>query len=340
MVKEKRNFNIGDLVFAKVKGYPAWPAKLTKYNNKKFNVYFYGTGETANIKLEDLFPYAQSKEKFATERNMKRANFREAVEQIEAALNGEDIAAPIFMATTTSFVKQTPAKSINKTSNSSSSLTEKKKVTKVREDTHRLSLPLTKSEKVIETPKSDASANSEKRSQAGKLQNSTIKKKGPVSKLKKSNQNNVVEAVVKADENIKDDSISTSDKDKLDKIDDITIKDEKDASIKLDISIPSTLSTLAYNKDEDKKKILDDLKTESSLDEEEPVEESKAMLTSMEMEEKKVETVPSESEKVEQVVRHRKVNMKLKRRLMEALDDSPPPIKKRMLPVTGIKTNQ
>ncbi|XP_075148568.1 JIL-1 anchoring and stabilizing protein [Haematobia irritans] len=94
MVKEKKQFNIGDLVFAKVKGYPAWPAKITRYNNKKYNVYFYGTGETANIKVEDLFQYKENKEKLATDKNMKRSNFREAMEQIEAALNGED-SAPI-----------------------------------------------------------------------------------------------------------------------------------------------------------------------------------------------------------------------------------------------------
>ncbi|XP_011178202.1 PC4 and SFRS1-interacting protein [Zeugodacus cucurbitae] len=94
MGKEKKQFNIGDLVFAKVKGYPAWPAKITKYNNKKYSVYFYGTGETANIKVEDLFQYAESKEKFATDKNLKRSNFREAIEQIEAALIGED-SAPI-----------------------------------------------------------------------------------------------------------------------------------------------------------------------------------------------------------------------------------------------------
>ncbi|KAI9578188.1 PC4 and SFRS1-interacting protein isoform X1 [Glossina fuscipes] len=96
MGKERKQFNIGDLVFAKVKGYPAWPAKITKYNNKKYNVYFYGTGETANIKLEDLFQYVENKEKFATEKNMKRTNFREAMQQIEAALNGED-SAPITL---------------------------------------------------------------------------------------------------------------------------------------------------------------------------------------------------------------------------------------------------
>ncbi|XP_016980232.1 PC4 and SFRS1-interacting protein [Drosophila rhopaloa] len=97
MGKEKaaKSYSIGDLVFAKVKGYPPWPAKITKINNnKKYNVYFYGTGETANIKVEDLFPYADNKEKFATEKIMKRAKFIEAIEQIESALRGED-SAPI-----------------------------------------------------------------------------------------------------------------------------------------------------------------------------------------------------------------------------------------------------
>ncbi|EDW39310.1 GL14025 [Drosophila persimilis] len=96
MGKEKsgKSFSINDLVFAKVKGYPAWPAKITKYINKKYNVYFYGTGETANIKIEDLFPYVENKEKFATDKNMKRAKFSEAMDQIESALKGED-SAPI-----------------------------------------------------------------------------------------------------------------------------------------------------------------------------------------------------------------------------------------------------
>lgn len=96
MGKEKagKMFNIGDLVFAKVKGYPAWPAKITKYHNKKYNVYFYGTGETANIKIEDLFIYADNKEKFANPKNMKRAKFSDAIDQIESALRGED-SAPI-----------------------------------------------------------------------------------------------------------------------------------------------------------------------------------------------------------------------------------------------------
>lgn len=96
MVASKKSFKIGDLVFAKVKGYPPWPAKITKIEKTKYNVYFYGTGETANIKLEDLFAYRENKQKYATEKIMKRKGFKEAIIQIESALNGED-PSPIAM---------------------------------------------------------------------------------------------------------------------------------------------------------------------------------------------------------------------------------------------------
>lgn len=34
--------------------------------------------------------YANTKAKFATNGNMKKSNFKEAIDQIEAALNGQD----------------------------------------------------------------------------------------------------------------------------------------------------------------------------------------------------------------------------------------------------------
>ncbi|KAJ8981811.1 hypothetical protein NQ317_007397 [Molorchus minor] len=42
----KKSFKVGDKVFAKVKGYPPWPAQIIGENGKKYNVEFYGTGET------------------------------------------------------------------------------------------------------------------------------------------------------------------------------------------------------------------------------------------------------------------------------------------------------
>uniref|UniRef100_A0A182W7D8 PWWP domain-containing protein n=1 Tax=Anopheles minimus TaxID=112268 RepID=A0A182W7D8_9DIPT len=90
MVASKKYFEVGDLVFAKVKGYPAWPAKITQLDKNRYKVYFYGTGETGNLKKEDLFAYITSKNKFATEKMMKRKGFQEAMVQIESAMRGDD----------------------------------------------------------------------------------------------------------------------------------------------------------------------------------------------------------------------------------------------------------
>ncbi|GJQ79151.1 hypothetical protein Trydic_g5403 [Trypoxylus dichotomus] len=84
MMKKAKSFNVGDKVFAKVKGYPAWPAKIMAENGKKYEVSFYGTEETGSIKVEDLFYYLKHKDQFY--RNLKRKDYQEAVEQIEAEI--------------------------------------------------------------------------------------------------------------------------------------------------------------------------------------------------------------------------------------------------------------
>ena len=53
MKKAVKVFAEGDLVFAKVRGYPPWPARISSAVDKKgqrFNVFFYGTYETAVCK--------------------------------------------------------------------------------------------------------------------------------------------------------------------------------------------------------------------------------------------------------------------------------------------------
>ncbi len=48
---KKDTFKVGDFVFAKVKGYRPWPAKIVSVVSKKYSVYFYGTEEVGkNIK--------------------------------------------------------------------------------------------------------------------------------------------------------------------------------------------------------------------------------------------------------------------------------------------------
>jgi len=80
----KSAFQAGDLVFAKVKGYPAWPARITGQSTSgKYSVFFYGTFETAALKKSELWPYTQeNKEKFGPP-NLKKKGYSEGLHQIE-----------------------------------------------------------------------------------------------------------------------------------------------------------------------------------------------------------------------------------------------------------------
>merc|ERR1711963_981634 len=77
-----------DLIFAKVKGYPAWPACVIDPHDKRgllYKVYFYGTHETAIVKLEDMSQFDElSKTKFAKQKlGWLRKGFDEAIEEME-----------------------------------------------------------------------------------------------------------------------------------------------------------------------------------------------------------------------------------------------------------------
>jgi len=80
----KHKYAPGALVFAKVKGYPPWPARITGLGSKdRYKIYFYGTYEIATLKSEDIWLYTpETKEKFAP-KNMKRKGYTEGIDQIE-----------------------------------------------------------------------------------------------------------------------------------------------------------------------------------------------------------------------------------------------------------------
>ena len=57
------SFKSGDLVFAKVKGYPAWPARVTNPVDEKglkYHVFFYGTYETAVVPKDGIWIYNEA----------------------------------------------------------------------------------------------------------------------------------------------------------------------------------------------------------------------------------------------------------------------------------------
>jgi len=93
-MSSKKVFNVNDKVFAKIRGYPAWPAivsgvKVDTPSRQRYNVYFYGTGERAECKSEELFSYEEHKSKLG--KPNKRKYFAEALLQIE-----DDDDNPIF----------------------------------------------------------------------------------------------------------------------------------------------------------------------------------------------------------------------------------------------------
>jgi len=85
-MSSKKVFSVNDKVFAKIRGYPAWPAmvsgvKTDSPSRMRYNVYFYGTGERAECKPEDLCPYEENKARLG--KPNKRKYFAEALLQIE-----------------------------------------------------------------------------------------------------------------------------------------------------------------------------------------------------------------------------------------------------------------
>lgn len=53
------------------------------------SLYYFLYGR-ANVQGKDIFIYANTKQRFATSGAMKRQNFKDAIDQIELALQGED----------------------------------------------------------------------------------------------------------------------------------------------------------------------------------------------------------------------------------------------------------
>ncbi|XP_016322154.1 PC4 and SFRS1-interacting protein isoform X2 [Sinocyclocheilus anshuiensis] len=77
------DFIPGDIVFAKMKGYPFWPARIGegKCPQNKIPIFFYGTHSTTFLLPKDIASYWPNKEKYG--RPIKRGGFEEGMWEIE-----------------------------------------------------------------------------------------------------------------------------------------------------------------------------------------------------------------------------------------------------------------
>ncbi|XP_025195195.1 hepatoma-derived growth factor-related protein 2-like [Melanaphis sacchari] len=155
-MSSKKVFNIKDKVFAKIRGYPAWPAIISGIkadipSRQKYNVYFYGTGERAECKSDELFPYEENKSKLG--KPNKRRYFAEALLQIEE--DGESIVFPdedssVFATpSNTSHIEQeSPKDESNEVKKSNESIVESEGKSSTDES------PLSKGKKIVSSRKS------------------------------------------------------------------------------------------------------------------------------------------------------------------------------------------
>ncbi|KAF4520593.1 hypothetical protein B566_EDAN006004 [Ephemera danica] len=85
--KQCKQFQKGDRVFAKVRGYPAWPARVEGIaqkspnpKNMRYDIFFFGTYQTGKCAGDQLWSFEENREKLGTPKSNK--GFKEAMDEI------------------------------------------------------------------------------------------------------------------------------------------------------------------------------------------------------------------------------------------------------------------
>lgn len=84
--EETKKFKVGHFVFAKVRGFRAWPARVLRVDDNVYQVYFYGTCNIAKVRGSQLFDFEVNRERFGQLKEKQYGGFREAMEHAERSL--------------------------------------------------------------------------------------------------------------------------------------------------------------------------------------------------------------------------------------------------------------
>jgi len=90
MASKNAQFKAGEGCFAKVRGFPFWPAKVTKISGSSANVVFFGTKEVASLALRDLVKASEENmEKYGTSQLLKRKGYSAGFDQLKNHMAGK-----------------------------------------------------------------------------------------------------------------------------------------------------------------------------------------------------------------------------------------------------------
>jgi hypothetical protein len=83
-----KQYEVGEPCFAKVKGYPMWPAEITALHGSRYEVFFFGTHEVARIAPKELLKYTPANlEKFNKPQFTSRRFYKEGLTEMEKFTN-------------------------------------------------------------------------------------------------------------------------------------------------------------------------------------------------------------------------------------------------------------
>ncbi|BFF90524.1 hepatoma-derived growth factor-related protein 3 [Drosophila madeirensis] len=88
-------FSDGDFVFAKMRGFRAWPGRIVNRIGTEYNVYFYGTWDHAKVSENQIFDFATHSSRYGRVKNDRDSkavrSFKAAMLEIQLAMSEPDL---------------------------------------------------------------------------------------------------------------------------------------------------------------------------------------------------------------------------------------------------------